>query len=225
MYKYGQSRFNQRKENSKDITQPNEEEGKTEIIESAPNNLEFSPNQRIAFKRGAKDLNEPEDDNLLGNSADKNYYNNNEKITMSSNINKVKSHPLEEMKKTSDFESNNKKLRNTMSGLNNDKMKYESGLIDIILKVEKDNVNHYLKGDLVEMYNDINKDNYNFKNNVFLANVNHFEKRTGILDKKPIIPYNCSEDISYKLDKYPRTNEIIAKFTERSKNFSENNNL
>ena len=223
MYKYGQSRFNREKENSQNISQPSQEEGKTEIIEEGPNNLEFSPNQRISFKRGAKDSNDPYDENLLGNSSEKNYYSNNEKMTMSSNINKVKSrHPFEEMKETSDFSSNNKKLRNTMTGLNNNKMKYESGLIDIILKVEKDNVNHYLKGDLVEMYNDINKNNSNFKNNVFLANVNHFEKRTGILDKKPIIPYICSEDISYKLDKYPRTNEIIEKFTERSKKFTEN---
>ena len=64
-----------------------------------------------------------------------------------------------------------------MNSLNNDKMKYESGLIDLILRVEKDNVNHYLKGDLAEMYNDINNDNYDFKNNVFLANVNNFEKK------------------------------------------------
>ena len=107
-----------------------------------------------------------------------------------------------------------------MTGLNNDKMKYESGLIDIILKVEKDNVNHYLKGDLIEIYNDINRENYNFKNDIFLANVDNFEKKTGIFDKKPIIPYNCSEDISYKLDTYPRTNQIIEKFAQKSKTFS-----
>ena len=153
MYKYGQRRFNKEKENTENIIQSNQEEGKTEIIEEPPINLEFSPTQRIAFKRGDKDLNGPEDENNFGNSAEKNYYSSNEKITMSSNINKVKSHhPFEEMKETSDFSSNNnKKLRNTMTGLNNDKMKYESGLIDIILKVEKDNVNHYLKGDLVEI--------------------------------------------------------------------------
>ena len=139
---------------------------------------------------------------------------------MSSNIHKAKSRQIEEEKEISDFDNTNKKFRNTMTGLNNDKMKYESGLIDIILKVEKDNVNHYLKGDLAEMYHDINKDNYEFKNNVFLANVDNFERKTGILDKKPIIPYNCSEDISFKLDKYPRTNEIIEKFTEKTKTFT-----
>ena len=62
MYKYGQSRFNQEKEKSQDIIQSNQEEGKTEIIEEGPNNLEFSPNQRIAFKRGAKDSNDPEEE-------------------------------------------------------------------------------------------------------------------------------------------------------------------
>ena len=139
---------------------------------------------------------------------------------MSSIIHKAKSRQMEEEKEISDFDNTNKKFRNTMTGLNNDRMKYESGLIDIILKVEKDNVNHYLKGDLAEMYHDINKDNYEFKNNVFLANVDNFERKTGILDKKPIIPYNCSEDISFKLDKYPRTNEIIEKFTEKTKTFT-----
>ena len=39
------------------------------------------------------------------------------------------------------------------------------------------------------------------------------------MDKNPKIPYNCSEDVSYKLDKYPTTNEIIDKFAERTKNY------
>ena len=135
MYKYGQSRFNQEKEKPQDKIQSNQEEGKTEIIEEGPNNLQFSPNQRIEFKRGAKDSNDLEDENFLGNSAEKNYYNNNSKINMSSNINKVKSHhPFEEIKETSDFSSNNKKLRNTMTGLNNNKMKFKQIFIVIELQ-------------------------------------------------------------------------------------------
>ena len=194
-----------------DLNQSNKEQIKTEIIHEEPNKLEFCQNQRIAFKRGVQKT----DDKTFENS---NYYNN-DKYSMSSNIHKAKSHPFEETKDTSDFSSNNKKLRNTMTGLNNNKMKYQSGLIDVILKVEKDNVKHYLKGDLAEMYDDITKTNYFFKNKVFLPNVDNFEKKTGILDKKPIIPYYLNEDISIKLNAYPRTNEIIDKFTERSKKF------
>ena len=135
-----------------------------------------------------------------------------------SSTQKNKSRIVEENKEISDF-TTNKKFRNTMPGLNNNKLKFQSGLIDVILKVERENVNHYLKGDLAEMYKDINKDYTNFKNNVFFANIDYFEKRSGNMDKNPKIPYNCSEDVSYKLDKYPTTNEIIDKFAERTKNY------
>ena len=130
---------------------------------------------------------------------------------------KNKNRIIEENKEISDF-TTNKKLRNSIAGSSN-KINYKSDLIDIILKVEKENVNHYLGGDLAEMYKDINKNNIHFKNNVFLANIDYFEKKTGILDKKPVIPYNCSEDVSYKLDKYLTTNEIIDKFAERTKDY------
>ena len=130
---------------------------------------------------------------------------------------KNKNRIIEENKEISDF-TTNKKLRNSIAGSSN-KINYKSDLIDIILKVEKENVNHYLRGDLAEMYKDINKNNTHFKNNVFLANIDYFEKKTGILDKKPVVPYNCSEDASYKLDKYPTTNEIIDKFAERTKDY------
>ena len=139
-----------------------------------------------------------------------------------SSTQKNKSRSTEINNDVSEF-TTNKKLRNTMSGLNNNKLKFQSGLIDIILKVERENVNHYLKGDLAEMYQDINKNNGHFKNNVFLANIDYFENKTGNLDKKPIIPYNCKEDVSFKLNNYPTTNEIIEKFTERTKNYQGDN--
>ena len=201
MKNYRQKRFRKEKEEDplKDIPKQSQDELNIDINKIDQNQIEFCKNQSIAFKKG------------------NNYEENN---SMSSNIYKSKYCQNEEKKETNDFTNTNKKLRNTMTGLNNDKMKYESGLIDVILKVERDNVNHYLKGDLAEMYHDINKNNYHFKNNVFLANVDNFERKTGIFDKKPIIPYYYSEDISYKLDKYPRTNEIIEKFTEKTKTFT-----
>ena len=219
MYKYRNRRLNEEKRQQdqlKDISQQNQEKIKTGINQINLNNYTTLPNQRNVFKRNfGNDTDLKQNENL----DRKNKYTNSEQNSQSSNIHKAKSRQIEDNKEISEFETN-KKLRNTMHSLNNDKMKYESGLIDIILKVEKDNVNHYLKGDLAEMYHDINKEHHDFKNNVFLANVNNFEKITGILDKRPIIPYNCSEDISFKLDKYPRTNEIIEKFTEKTKNFT-----
>ena len=223
MYKYRNRRFKvekDEKEQPKDTTsQTNQEQIKTEMTQPKQDNYGLPPTNIISFQKDeAKEDKVIENtDNLERINNDSNY---DDKKAMSNDIYKAKSGKIEDNKEVSEFENTNKKLRNTMTGLNNNKMKYESGLIDIILKVEKDNVNHYLKGDLAEMYNDINKDNLDFKNNIFLPNVDNFEKKTGILDKKPIIPYNCNEDISFKLNKYPKTNEIIEKFTEKTKTFN-----
>ena len=218
MYKYRNRRLNKDKfEKEQQKSTQNKEEIKKEINRPNLKNYETVPNQRNVFKRNF----ENDKDSNQNESLDmKNKYINTDKNSLSNNINKAKSRPIKNDIETSEFETTNPKLRNTMNSLNNDRMKYESGLIDIILKVEKDNVNHYLKGDLAQLYHEINNDNYDFKNNVFLANVNNFEKKTGILDKRPVIPYNCSEDISFKLDKFPRTNEIIDKFTEKTKTFT-----
>ena len=170
------------------------------------NNLEFNPNQNISFTKDIESAKDTDDKLKSYNSMS------------GGNIHKAKSRQIEESKESSDFNIN-KKLRNTMTGLDNNKMKYESGLIDMILKVERDNVNNYLRGELAEIYNDISRDNYTFKNDVFLANIDNFEKKTGTLDKRNIIPYNCSEDISFKLNSFPKTNEIIEKFTEKIKHF------
>ena len=83
--------------------------------------------------------------------------------------------------------------------------------------MEKDNVNNYLNEDLAKIYNDINNENFFFKNNIFFANVDNVEKKSAILDKMTIIPYKCSEDISYKIEKFPRTTELIKKYEEKSK--------
>ena len=175
------------------------------------NKNQFSESQGTEFKKDAVNNNKVNQEEAAGSDEKQKY-------SMSGDVHSSKYPFAEDNKETNNF-SVNKKLRNTITGLSNNKMKYESGLIDIILKVESDNVNHYLRGDLAEMYHDINKNNAFFKNDVFLANVDLFEKNTGILDKKPNIPYNCSEDISIKLDKFPKTNEIIEKFTQKIKYF------
>ena len=203
---------NQLKEESNDKALQKQEDIKSDNNLNPPqyeeDKLQLSKNQNIAVRRSPK---HNKDNQEEAQPSD------NPKYSMSCDIHNAKYPSIEYNKGTND--TTNKKLRNTMTGLNNDKMKYESGLINIILKVEKDNVNHYLKGDLAEMYNDISKNNSFFKNEVFLANVDNFEKKTGILDKKPVIPYNCSEDISFKLNTYPKTNEIIEKFAQKSKTF------
>ena len=197
----------------------------TEELSKADNNKEnqeYNSQELYQDVNSPKSKDNPEKENISDQEKNINIDKDEEEIKLKpsaySSTQKNKSRIVEENKEISDFTSN-KKFRNTMPGLNNNKLKFQSGLIDIILKVERENVNHYLKGDLAEMYKDINRDYTNFKNDVFLANIDYFEKKSGNMDKNPKIPYNCSEDVSYKLDKYPTTNEIIDKFAERTKNY------
>ena len=117
---------------------------------------------------------------------------------------------------------NDKKLEKTASeSFGTYKKFYDNELIDAILDVEKNNVNNFLSKDLAQIYDEICKDNVFFKNNVFLENVDNFEKKTGNLDKRRNkISMNFKEDIQYKLKQVPKTNEIINKFTEKTKLFN-----
>ena len=97
---------------------------------------------------------------------------------------------------------------------------YDNELIDTILNVEKYNVNKYLSKDLAEMYSAINKDNLFFKNDIFLRNIDNFERKTGNLDKKKFYSSYFIDDINYKMKEVPKTDEIISKFVEKSKFFN-----
>ena len=124
-----------------------------------------------------------------------------------------------EFKNVSEDSTNVQLTSKTINSLEkNPKKFYDNELIDAILDVEKYNVNNYLSKELADIYNEINKDNVFFKNNVFLVNIDNFERKTGFLDKmKNNKFYNNEEDINDKLKEIHKTNEIINKFTEKSK--------
>lgn len=115
-------------------------------------------------------------------------------------------------------DNSNMKIRKSINGdLNKYKKYYDNELIDAILDVEKYNVDTYLSNDLAAIYNDINKDNLFFKNDVFLGNIDNFEKKTGNLDKKKNTKkYNSDINIQKEI---PKTNELINRFTENLKFF------
>ena len=118
------------------------------------------------------------------------------------------------------FENEKKFGKTASEGFGKYKKYYDNELIEAILDVEKLNVNNYLSKDLAKIYDDISKDNLFFKNNIFLGNVDNFEKKTGNLDKrKKNINLNFKEDIQFKLKQVPKTSEIINKFTEKTKSF------
>ena len=116
-------------------------------------------------------------------------------------------------------EEANKQLKKSTTG-DLRKRYYDSQLIDAILDVEKYNVDKYLSKDLAIIYNDISKDNLFFRNNLFLGNVDYFERKTGNLDKKKYNNINHNNNnIQKKLKETPKTSEIIDKFTEKYKIF------
>ena len=193
---------------------------KKEKFKETSYKLEICPNQRIAFKKIFKNgKNNIKEEELITTEKfeEKKYKNNMDKNHVITDNYTFKSNLFEENKKTTDFKENIKELKIGIINTNIEKKKYESELIDNIIKIEKDNVNNYLNGDLAEMYHEINNENFFFKNNIFLANVDNVEKKTAILDKIPLIPFNDSEDISFKIGRYPKTKELIKKYEEKSK--------
>ena len=57
---------------------------------------------------------------------------------------------------------------------------------DIFNEVEKFNAKNILKGDLAEIYNEVIKENTDFKDNIFFVNLNHYENMIGNCDDKKI---------------------------------------
>ena len=113
-----------------------------------------------------------------------------------------------------------KSARNSNTLSDNYKNKYNNVLIDTILDVEKFNVNKYLSKDLANIYNEIDRDNIMFKNDIFLGNIVNFERKTGDLDKKIVRKvYKEKKDNKKEYKNISNTNDIINKFFEKTKTF------
>lgn len=127
-----------------------------------------------------------------------------------------------DFKKEEDYFNDNaiKSARNSNDFSDNYKNKYNNVLIDAILNVEKYNVGKYLSKDLASIYDDITKDNIMFKNDIFLGNVDNFERKTGDLDKKKLKNvYKEKESKKKEYKEITNTNDIINKFFEKTKTF------
>jgi len=82
---------------------------------------------------------------------------------------------------------NNKGSRNNKN--KNKSPRAASELIEDLEKIENYNVNNYLKNDdLLEIYDNINEEFNDFKNDIFYTNINNFEVNVGEFDKYKI-PY------------------------------------
>ena len=184
-------------------------------------------------KRGEEDESQNNNVTEIPKNIDNNISNKNTNVKIntdfSENNNYANDSRLSTNNNTDKKNQNSNKMRNTISGVYKGNRKFDSELIDVILGIEKENVNHYLSNDLANMYKDITNDNQEFKEDIFLANVDNFDKKTGILGKKkfyktPIYPYPSStNDINKLLTTFNHTEDIIQKFSERSKKLNNEN--
>ena len=101
----------------------------------------------------------------------------------------------------------------------------DSELIDDLEKIENYNVTTYLKDDLQQIYDSINEEFSDFKNDIFYTNINSFEIKVGEFDKKKIIPYYKR---STKVDDLCKgrvtTDDIIKKYSNNAKRFEREKN-
>ena len=151
---------------------------------------------------------------------------------------------------SNDYYSNSKKLKenkfnNNESGNNNKKntgtnrsfqkrtikkyipqqyCKYntDSNLIEDLGSIEEINVNNYLRDDLAEIYNKIDEEFYDLKNDVFYANICNFEDRFGEFDRSKIPPTVKKFEIKTVKEK-KSTNDMIRKYAHRARLIREEN--
>ena len=114
--------------------------------------------------------------------------------------------------------------KNEGKKLHNDK-KIEHKLMDNLFnEVERCNAKNILKGDLAEIYDEIIKENSDFKENIFFVNLNHYENLIGNCDKN-IIPHSYKD---YRIEellqkKYFPAKELYKKYDNKAKVIKEKN--
>ena len=123
-------------------------------------------------------------------------------------------------------------IDNNNTYLINDILEYYIDIFDTIESIDDlDIYINKIKKIISSLYKtkDITNDNQEFKEDIFLANVDNFDKKTGILGKKkyyrkPIYPYPSSKnDINKLIKTFNHTEDIIQKFSERSKTLNNEN--
>ena len=103
------------------------------------------------------------------------------------------------------------------------KKNYEE-MDDLFNEVEKFNAKNILKGDLAEMYDEIIKENSDFKENIFFVNLNHYENLIGNCDNK-VIQHSFKEYKKEELlkNKYLPSRELYNKYDKKAKIIKEKN--
>ena len=194
---------------------------------------------RVVNKTITETVYDPED----GNGSKKTNYNKRIVVETTEEENKPRlsndyfsnSRKLRENKYNINIESDNSSKRN--KGMNrsfqkrNIKKKIpeqycryntDTNLIEDLGSIEEINVNNYLRNDLAEIYNTIDEEFYDLKNDVFYANICNFEDKFGEFDRKKIPPSIKKFEIKTVKEK-KSTNDMIRKYAHRARLIREEN--
>lgn len=160
-------------------------------------------------KREEKTENKPvEEESEI--KTDSNVKNNNQDINKEdNNKNKLK----QRTKPKEEEEKQKEQLKHTIGGTSNVKI---NDLDETINSVEKNNAKFLLKGRLAEIYEEVVKENTDFKNNIFFKNLNFVENKVGDMDKV-LISHTYKDSNKEDLYKNIKTSkEIYNKYVEKA---------
>ena len=135
-------------------------------------------------------------------------------------LNKESINENQEEKINTSIEENNKNdLKEEKIEINKNKKQSEYEIMDNLFnEVEKFNAKNILKGDLADIYNEIIKNNSDFKENIFFVNLNHYENMIGNCDNK-VIQHSYKDMKKEELlkNKYLPLNELYNKYANKAK--------
>ena len=105
------------------------------------------------------------------------------------------------------------------------KKKIEHEVMDNLFnEVEKFNAKNILTGDLAEIYDEVIKENSDFKENIFFVNLNHYENLVGNCDNK-VIQHSFKDLKKEELlkRKYLPSKDLYNKYEKKAKIIREKN--
>ena len=124
---------------------------------------------------------------------------------------KIKNNPY------SNYLKNSKKPKNDSNIYK--QVRTDSELIDDLEKIENYNVSTYLKNDLLQIYDSINQEFSDFKNDIFYTNINSFEINMGEFDKKQIPIYKKTKKADDLCRGRVTTDDMYKKYSKKAKRF------
>jgi hypothetical protein len=137
------------------------------------------------------------------------FHNKNQK-----NINEIKEEDvIKEINPNNEYPKNKLKNKEIKSNDNNDEF---IKLDNTINELEQFNAKKILKGDLYEIYEDLIKENIDFKDDIFFVNLNNFEKKVGNCDDRLILHSYKEYPKNEYFKEYLSADDLLNKYIDKA---------